>query len=85
MSRTAGAPYHDRLLPLPSFLMATRADTEAAEVTGAEILGGLALTGYFLGKFMKEHHPKTHLAARGRMMAVLSRKYAATEATSGTD
>ncbi len=85
VSRTAGAPYHDRLLPLPSFLMATRADTEAAEVTGAEILGGLALTGYFLGKFMKEHHPKTHLAARGRMMAVLSRKYAATEATSGTD
>src|SRR6266568_271787 len=42
VSRAAGMPYHDKLLPLPGFLW--------REVTGsrAEIVAGLALTQYFL-------------------------------------
>jgi DNA repair protein RecO (recombination protein O) len=43
VSRAAGAPYHDRLLPLPGFLR----DAEA-EAGAGEIAEGFRLTGYFL-------------------------------------
>jgi DNA repair protein RecO (recombination protein O) len=52
VSRGAGEPYHDKLLPLPGFLWRD----SPAEPT--EIAAGLALTGYFL-----EHHL---LAPQGR-------------------
>lgn len=42
VSREAGAPYHDKMLPLPSFL------SDRASATPAEIADGLRLTGYFL-------------------------------------
>jgi len=45
VSRGAGAPYHDKLLPLPDFLW------RDAAVDAAAIAAGLDLTGYFL-----EHH-----------------------------
>ena len=56
VSRTAGAPYHDKLLPLPGFLWrGTPAGQPAAEpaarqepVSPEEIVAGLVLTGYFL-------------------------------------
>lgn len=77
VSREAGAPYHDKLLPLPGFLCARTLDDDAGEeVSPADILNGLALTGYFIEKFIGEHHPGVHLAARGRMMVVLKRRYA---------
>jgi DNA repair protein RecO (recombination protein O) len=43
VSRSAGAPYADRLLPLPRFL---RESSHAP--TGAEIIDAYRLTGYFL-------------------------------------
>jgi DNA repair protein RecO (recombination protein O) len=43
VSRAAGMPYKERLLPLPAFLK-----PEKGEVTDEEILKGLRLTGYFL-------------------------------------
>ena len=43
VSRASGAPYHDRLLPLPDFLQ----DAEA-EAGAAAIAAGFRLTGYFL-------------------------------------
>lgn len=43
VSRDAGAPYADRLLPLPAFLL----DAEAPTDRGA-VRAGLALTGFFL-------------------------------------
>ncbi|HEX3537381.1 MAG TPA: DNA repair protein RecO [Stellaceae bacterium] len=52
VSRDAGAPYHNKLLPLPRFLLC---DSPA---DAAAIAAGLALTGYFL-----EHHL---LAPQGR-------------------
>jgi DNA repair protein RecO (recombination protein O) len=52
VSRGAGAPYHNKLLPLPGFLW------RDSPADAAEIAAGLALTGYFL-----EHHL---LAPQGR-------------------
>ncbi len=42
VSRGAGLPYHDKLLPLPGFLW------RRASASQAEIVAGLALTQYFL-------------------------------------
>jgi DNA repair protein RecO (recombination protein O) len=44
VSRGAGEPYRDKLLPLPPFLIAHIA------ATPAEIRQGLALTGFFLAR-----------------------------------
>jgi DNA repair protein RecO (recombination protein O) len=44
VSRSAGEPYRDRLLPLPAFLTTER----PAEVTLEAVLAGLELTGRFL-------------------------------------
>ena len=43
VSRTSGAPYHDRLLSLPDFLQ----DAEAF-ASASQIIEGFRLTGYFL-------------------------------------
>lgn len=48
--REAGAPYKDRLLPLPSFLRLD--EDEAADA--AAILDAFALTGYFLDRHVLE-------------------------------
>jgi DNA repair protein RecO (recombination protein O) len=42
---SAGAPYRDRLLRLPPFLV-----TATAPSTAADVFDGLTLTGYFLGR-----------------------------------
>lgn len=54
VSRSAGAPYHDKLLPLPGFLW------RDAPAERADIIAGLALTGHFL-----HHHL---LAPQGRSL-----------------
>ena len=43
VSRTSGAPYHDRMLPLPAFL-----GDENAEVRTGCVAEAFRLTGYFL-------------------------------------
>ncbi|MBA4783158.1 MAG: DNA repair protein RecO [Rhizobiales bacterium] len=43
VSRAAGAPYHDRMLPLPAFLLSGRAPQAFADIADA-----FRLTGYFL-------------------------------------
>ena len=64
VSLAAGAPYRDRLLPLPGFL-AGRGGGGPAEVAQ-----GLALTGFFLARqvFAPQHQPlppaRERLAAR---------------------
>lgn len=52
VSRDAGEPYKDRLLPLPAFLTAER----PSEVTQAAVISGLALTGHFLEA--RVYHPR---------------------------
>ena len=53
-SRAAAAPYADRLLPLPPFLLGSQTPSGPAEW-----LAGLRLTGHFLGKdaFGHQHKP----------------------------
>ena len=51
VSREMGAPYRDKLLPLPRFLW------QEADAEPVDIRQGLALTGYFL----KLHSPKNKL------------------------
>lgn len=68
VSLSAGAEYHDRLLPLPKFLI------EHGEPSDADFADGLKLTGYFL-----EHHvfaPQNRKlpAARERLAERFARK-----------
>jgi DNA repair protein RecO (recombination protein O) len=48
VSRSAGAPYHEKLLPLPGFLWRDTPVSQEEPVSREEIVAGLALTGYFL-------------------------------------
>lgn len=47
VSRAAGAPYKDRLLPLPPFLLSAQSPLEAGDVAA-----GLDLTAHFLAAFI---------------------------------
>jgi DNA repair protein RecO (recombination protein O) len=46
VSLSAGEPYHHRLLTLPPFL------SGAGTITGADVLAGLVLTGFFLDRMV---------------------------------
>jgi len=51
VSGDAGAPWHDRLLRLPAFLLDRQA---AGEPTRGELADGFVLTGFFLGRYVLE-------------------------------
>jgi DNA repair protein RecO (recombination protein O) len=61
VSRTAGLPYHDKLLLLPEFLWR---DAPADE---AELVLGMTLTGYFLGHHVFAPQDRALPAARTRL------------------
>ncbi|HLY47525.1 MAG TPA: DNA repair protein RecO [Stellaceae bacterium] len=61
VSREAGRPYHDKLLPLPEFLW--REGTASA----ADIVAGLALTGHFLLHHLLQPHGGRLPEARERL------------------
>src|SRR5260221_10680363 len=63
VSRSAGAPYRDKLLPLPGFLL-----TGAPSPPAGEIRDGLALTGFFLGRHIFEPLGRNLPAARTRFV-----------------
>lgn len=76
VSRAAGAPYHDRLLPLPPFLRDPSASVAAGDITAA-----FALTGWFLQRHATA--PGRELPpARGRL---LERLVLAATVSSGKD
>lgn len=66
VSRDAGRPYHDRLLPLPAFLMR---DARAAEAGADEIAAGFRLTGHFLGTQIYGPHGGELPSERARFVA----------------
>lgn len=68
VSLAAGAPWHDRLLPLPRFLV-----DPAVTAEGAEILAGLRLTGHFLEVHLFGASDRPLPAARGRLLERLRR------------
>jgi len=67
VSRAAGEPYHDRLLPLPDFILTGG----AAE--WPDILDGLRLTGHFLERNVLTEWRADVLAARERLIERLKR------------
>ena len=71
VSRTAGEPYRDRLLPLPGFLIG---DPVGAEARDAAILDGLSLTGYFIDKHVYAAHDRPMPPARDRLVQILRRR-----------
>lgn len=75
VSRIAGAPYHDKLLPLPGFLWR---DTPAGQPVGqAEIIAGLVLTEYFLVHHVLSPHGGKLPEARQRLADRMRRPAAA--------
>jgi DNA repair protein RecO (recombination protein O) len=68
VSATAGAPYAEKLLPLPSFLI-----DGASEGSWPDILDGLKLTGYFLDRDLLTERRGVVLDARTRLIERLRR------------
>jgi DNA repair protein RecO (recombination protein O) len=61
VSRAAGLPYHDKLLPLPDFLW------QEGPAAGDQIAQGMALTGHFLLHHVFAPQGRTLPAARSRL------------------
>jgi len=68
VSREAGAPYGDKLLALPAFLL-----DAAAPLGTADIAAGFALTGFFLERDVLEPHGLKLPPARDRLLDLLAR------------
>ena len=67
VSRRAGEPWHDRLLPLPGFLL----DAAPARPSAGELRDGFAVTGFFLTRYVFEPRG-THVPdARERFIAAV--------------
>jgi len=74
VSRSAGEPWHDRLLRLPAFVIGEEA---ASPATLEELADGFALTGFFLARHVLEPRGLTFAEARdGFLGAVLGRRSA---------
>lgn len=67
VSRSAGEPWHDRLLPLPAFLL----DDAPARPAAGELADGFALTGFFLGRYVFEPRGVHAPEARQRFIAAV--------------
>ena len=67
VSRTAGEPWHDRLLPLPAFLL----DDAPARPSAGELAEGFAVTGFFLGRYVFEPRGMRAPDARERFIAAV--------------
>jgi DNA repair protein RecO (recombination protein O) len=67
VSRAAGEPYADRLLPLPRFLLA------GGEAGWADVRDALRLTGFFLDRDLLAGPRATILDARERLVARVRR------------
>jgi DNA repair protein RecO (recombination protein O) len=67
VSRSAGTPYHDKLLALPAFLW------RDAAAENADVVAGLTLTGHFLHHHLLEPHGRTLPEARARLAERLHR------------
>lgn len=66
VSRQAGAPYHDKLLVLPPFLLSSQGGLVAGDVEN-----GLALTGFFLERHVFHPHDRPLPEVRTRMADAL--------------
>jgi DNA repair protein RecO (recombination protein O) len=69
VSAVAGAPYKDRLLQLPKFLLGS----QSGGVSGRDLRDGLALTGFFLEQWVFAPHGRREPKARTRLVDRISR------------
>ena len=69
VSRVAGEPWRDRLLPLPAFLQ-----DERAGITEQDLRDGFALTGRFLLRDVLAPRGQAHSDARGGFIAAIGRQ-----------
>lgn len=69
VSRKAGEPYADKLLPLPGFLL--RGYGNGAESMPGDVTNGLQLTGFFFDKHIWEPRGLKPPQARERLIALL--------------
>jgi len=72
--RSAGDPYREKLLPLPSFLLLPPSESQP---TPAEVAEGFRLTGYFLARHVYEPRGIEPPDARASLAALASRRMAA--------
>jgi DNA repair protein RecO (recombination protein O) len=70
VSREAGAPWRDKLLRLPAFLIA---DTAAALPAAGDLVDGFALTGFFLARDVLAPRGIEFSPARERFVAAVLR------------
>lgn len=68
VSRAAGEPYADRLLPLPAFLLES-----GAEAGWSDVLAGMRLTGHFLARDILTDRRADALDARARLIDRMKR------------
>jgi DNA repair protein RecO (recombination protein O) len=68
VSRTAGAPYADKMLRLPAFLL----DRDALPA-GRDLADGFALTGFFLARHVLEPRGLALSDERAHFIAALGR------------
>jgi DNA repair protein RecO (recombination protein O) len=70
VSAAAGAPWHDRLLRLPSFL---HDEAAPVEPSADELAAGFALTGFFLTRYVLEPRAASLPDARDNFIAAVMR------------
>jgi DNA repair protein RecO (recombination protein O) len=71
VSRSAGAPFHDRLLRLPGFLR--QSEEGAADWSEEDLKDGFALTGLFLLRHVLEPRGQGHSDARDGFINAVTR------------
>jgi DNA repair protein RecO (recombination protein O) len=73
VSRAAGEPWKDRLLPLPAFLNDNDVSDGPQDIAPQDIADGFALTGFFLVRYVLEPRGVALADARASFIAALSR------------
>lgn len=73
VSRDAGLPYHDKLLPLPSFLLDGQRQA-GSELTWPDVTQGFELTSFFLDRHLGDHDLRQS-GTRELLMNALEKRY----------
>jgi DNA repair protein RecO (recombination protein O) len=79
VSRVAGEPWKDRLLPLPAFLNQNDVGDDRQEIAPQDLAAGFALTGFFLVRYVLEPRGVALADARASFIGALSRDRVAVE------
>ncbi len=74
VSREAGQPWHDKLLPLPAFLQ--EAEEGQPSSSDDDLNNGFQLTGFFLMRHVLEPRGLTHSDAREGFIAAVTKRRA---------